>query len=118
MRRLISAVALATIVAGSLAGPTSADPGSSTNAQYRALPCSDGNSYRAWFVGPSASFHLAGSTSMYVLSSIAISDSPSDPPFFVKDYGKAGVEPDSLVTCTYTDPQGLYNVLVGFFTPA
>jgi hypothetical protein len=33
------------------------------------------------------------------------------------NYGIPGFDPSSLVTCSYTDPQGVFNIFSGFLTP-
>jgi hypothetical protein len=33
------------------------------------------------------------------------------------NYGYRGFDPSTLVTCQYTDPQGVFNLFSGFFTP-
>ena len=108
------------VVAGALVAPTvasaSADPGSNNpQVQYRTFSCDNGNTYSGGFVGfASADFFIVGSTSTFAIK-IFTEFLPSGPKTFYT--GISGFDPSTLVTCSYTDPQGIFNIFSGFLTP-
>ncbi len=116
MRRHLVVALLALALAAMLAVPVaSADPASSPQVQYRTFSCSDGNTYTGGFVSPfSGSFFLTGTTSTFAIKAFTIYY-PSGPVTY--NYGYPGFDLNSLTMCSYTDPQGIYNVFWGFFTP-
>ncbi len=118
MKRPLAVAVLASVLVSAVAVPAvSADPGGTNPiVQYRTLTCSDGHAYQAGFVGPGADFFLVGSTSVYVLKQLTLYFPGGGSQVF--DYGIRGFDASQLVTCWYTDPQGVYTVGEGFFTPA
>jgi hypothetical protein len=116
MKRLSLALVLASLLLALAATTASADPGSNNpKVQYRTFYCNDGNSYNAAFVGPSASFLLTDSTSMFVMKVFTEYFPAGGSKTF--NYGINGFDPNALLTCWYTDPQGVYNLFQGFLTP-
>lgn len=116
MKRLALALVLAGLLLSLAAATAGADPGSNNpNVQYRTFSCDNGNGYSAGFVGPSASFFLTDSTSMFVMKIFTEYFPTGGSKSF--NYGIKGFDPGSLLTCWYTDPQGVYNLFQGFFTP-
>ncbi len=107
------------VVAGALVAPTvasaSADPGSNNpQVQYRTFTCDNGNTYSGGFVGfASADFFIVDSTTTFAIK-VFTEYLPSGPVTFY-----TGIQgyPGPLVTCSYTDPQGILNVFSGFLTP-
>jgi hypothetical protein len=95
----------------------SADPGNhSPQQQDRTFSCDNGNTYSAGFVGSSSgSFFIVDSTSEFVLK--VFTEYFPDGTVKTFNYGYPGFDPSTLVTCSYTDPQGVLNVFSGFFTP-
>jgi hypothetical protein len=108
------------VLAGALMAFTvasaSADPGSyNPQVQYRTFSCGNGNTYSGGFVGfASADFFIVGSTSTFAIK-IFTEFLPSGPKTFYT--GISGFDPSTLVTCSYTDPQGIFNIFSGFLTP-
>jgi len=101
---------MASTVASASADPASNNP----PVQYRTFSCDDGNTYSGGFVGfASADFFITGSTSTFAIK-VFTEYLPSGPVTFY-----TGIQgyPGPLVTCTYTDPQGILNVFSGFLTP-
>jgi hypothetical protein len=105
---LVAALALS-------AAPASADPGThSPQAQPRTLTCDDGNTYSAGFVGGAqAAFYIDGTTSVFVLKQLIVFD-PSGTQIFNTGINGKGTQP--LITCTYTNPEGIFHIAKGFFT--
>ena len=107
------------VVGGALVAPTvasaSADPGSNNpQVQYRTFTCDNGNTYSGGFVGfASADFFIVDSTTTFAIK-VFTEYLPSGPVTFY-----TGIQgyPGPLVTCSYTDPQGILNVFSGFLTP-
>lgn len=118
MKRTLATAALTFALAGLAIAPTaSADPGpGNPKVQQRTFTCDDGRTYDAVFVGPSASFLIDNSTSVLALK--VFTEYFPDGTTKTFNYGIRGFDPASLVTCSYTDPQGVRNVFSGFFTPA
>jgi hypothetical protein len=116
MKRLV----LLLIVAGALmafaVASTSANPGTSGNnpqVQYRTFTCDNGQTYSGGFVGfAAADFFINGTTSTFAIK--VFTEFTSPPKTFY-----TGIQgyPGPLITCSYTDPQGIFNVFSGFFTP-
>jgi hypothetical protein len=117
MRRTLGIVVLALGLASVIALPNvSADPGSNNpQVKYRSFSCDNGQTYNAGFVGPSASFFLVDSTSVFAIKVFTEVFPSGETKVF--NYGLPGFDPGSLVTCSYTDPQGVFNIFSGFFTP-
>jgi hypothetical protein len=114
MKRIVTLL----VLAGALAtvASASAEPGNNNpNIEYRTFSCSNGVTYTGGFVGISANFFLVGSTNVFVFKEFT-TYLPSGPETF--NYGIKGFDPSTLLTCSYTDPDGNYNVLQGFITPA
>ena len=105
---LVAALALS-------AAPAAADPGPhSPQAQPRTLTC-DGNTYTGGFVGNNqATFYIDGTTSVFAIKQLIIFD-PSGTQTFNTGINGVG---HPLITCTYTNPQGIFHIANGFFTPA
>jgi hypothetical protein len=108
---VLAGVLLAFTVASASANPGSNNP----QVQYRTFSCDDGNTYSGGFVGfASADFFIIGSTSTFAIK-IFTEFLPSGPLTFYT--GISGFDPGTLVTCSYTDPQGIFNIFSGFLTP-
>jgi hypothetical protein len=118
MRRFAVSLVLVGVLAALTAGSVGADPGSNNpNVQYRTFSCNNGHSYDAGFVGNGPStFFLVGSTSMFQMK--VFTEIFPDGTVKTFNYGIKGFDPNLLVTCSYTDPAGVFNVFSGFFTPA
>ncbi len=107
------------VVTGALVAPpvasAGADPGSNNpQVQYRTFTCDNGNTYSGGFVGfASADFFIVDSTTTFAIK-VFTEYLPSGPVTFY-----TGIQgyPGPLVTCSYTDPQGILNVFSGFLTP-
>jgi len=118
LRRTFGAGLIALALAAVTMHPVaSADPGSNNpRVQYRTFSCDDGNTYTASFVGfASGSFHLVDSTRIFAIKIFTEYFPSGEIKTF--NYGVRGFDPSSLVTCSYTDPEGVRNVFSGFFTP-
>jgi hypothetical protein len=108
------------VLAGALLAFTiasaSADPGSANpRVQYRTFTCDNGNTYSGGFVGMApADFFIVGTTDTFAIK-IFTEFLPSGPKTFY-----TGIQgyPGPLVTCSYTDPQGIFNIFSGFLTPS
>jgi hypothetical protein len=97
-----------------------ADPGSSNpKAQYRTFSCDNGVTYsNAVFVGfASGSFLLSDSTDVFAIKVFSEYTAPGGELIATFNYGIPGFDSSSLITCSYTDPEGIYNVFSGFITP-
>ncbi len=121
LRRIaaITLIALTTALATTLA-VASADPGSNNpKTQYRTFSCDNGITYtNAVFVGfASGSFLLSDSTSVFAIKVFTEYASPGGEVIATFNYGIPGFDSSELITCSYTDPEGVYNVFSGFFTP-
>lgn len=105
---LVAALALS-------AAPAAADPGPhSPQAQARTLTC-DGNTYTGGFVGNAqAAFYIDGTTSVFAIKQLIVFD-PSGTQTF--NTGINGFDTKPLTTCTYTNPEGIFHIAKGFFTP-
>jgi hypothetical protein len=115
----ITLIALTTALATPLA-VASADPGSSNpKTQYRTFSCDNGITYtNAVFVGfASGSFLLSDSTDVFAIKVFSEYTAPGGELIATFNYGIPGFDPSSLITCSYTDPAGIYNVFSGFITP-
>ncbi len=116
MRRGIIGALLAIAMLAAMAPSAAADPSANnTNVQYRTFTCADGNTYTGTYVGISANFLLVGTTNTFVITTFT-EYLPTGPETF--NYGVKGFDPSQLVTCSYRDPAGIYNVFSGFITPA
>ena len=119
MRTTLVSVALAAmgsaLALGVIAGPAGAAPTNSKNAFAGMAMCDNGQSYSAGFVGPSASFFLVDSTSKFVMK--IFTEIFPDGTSKTFNYGIKGFDSKSLLTCSYTDPQGVFNIFQGFLTP-
>jgi hypothetical protein len=104
---LVAALASAT--------PAAADPGPhSPQANPRTLMC-DGHTYTGGFVGNAqADFYIDGSTKTFAIKRLTILD-PSGTQIF--NTGINGFDTKPLITCTYTNPDGVFHIAEGFFTP-
>jgi hypothetical protein len=117
MKRLALLLAVAGASMAFTIASASADPGTSGNSpqvQYRTFTCDNGQTYSGGFVGfAAADFFINGTTSTFAIK-IFTEFLPSGPVTFY-----TGIQgyPGPLVTCSYTDPQGILNVFSGFFTP-
>ncbi len=113
---LIAAAALAAVFTFAAAS-ASADPGTSNpQVQYRTFSCDNGNTYSGGFVGfASGSFFVIDSTTVFAIKVFTEYFPEGGSKTF--NYGIPGFDPGTLVTCSYTDPQGVLNVFSGFFTP-
>jgi hypothetical protein len=116
MKRFVLALVLAGALFGLTVASASADPGGNNpNVQYRTFSCNDGKTYTGGFVGIAANFFLLDSTSVFVFKDFT-TISPSGE-IKTYNYGIKGFDPARLLTCTYTDPQGAFNIFHGFLTP-
>jgi hypothetical protein len=117
MKRLRLLLALVGILSGFAAASASADPGTSNpQVQYRSFSCDNGNTYSGGFVGfASGSFFVIDSTTVFAIKVFTEYFPEGGSTTF--NYGIPGFDPGTLVTCSYTDPQGVLNVFSGFFTP-
>ena len=117
MKRVVVVLVLVGVVFGLTVASASADPGSNNkNVQYRTFSCDNGNTYNAGFVGVApGNFFLVGSTSMFALK--VFTEIFPDGTTKTFNYGIPGFDPSSLLTCWYTDPQGVFNIFQGFLTP-
>jgi hypothetical protein len=115
MKRFIPLFVLACALTASTAASASADAGSSSQVQYRTFSCNNGNTYTGGFVGfAAADFFIVGTTETFAIK-VFTEFLPSGPKTFYT--GISGFDPSTLVTCSYTDPQGIFNVFSGFLTP-
>lgn len=116
MGTAIAGLGLITALAVS-AGPAAADPGpNNPNAQYRTFTCDDGNAYNGGYVGPGgARFFLVDSTSVFAVKIFTEFFPNGSTKTF--NLGINGVGHGPLITCSYTDPQGVFNIFSGFITP-
>ena len=116
MMRLVLSIALACLAFAFGVEQARADPGANNPVvQYRTFSCDNGKSYSAGFVGPSANFFLTDSAGVFVLKVFTEIFPSGEVKTF--NYGIRGFDPSSLLTCSYTDPQGVFNVFQGFLTP-
>jgi hypothetical protein len=115
MRRFVFLLVAAAALMALTVAPASADPGSNNpQVQYRTFTCDNGNTYSGGFVGIApADFFIDGSTNTFAIK-VFTEFLPSGPETFY-----TGIQgyPGPLVTCSYTDPEGIFNVFSGFFTP-
>jgi hypothetical protein len=120
VKRFLLLLILTGVLFGFSAASATADPSTSGNnpkTQYRTFSCNDGNSYSGGFVGfASADFFIIGSTGTFAIKVFSEYTSPGGTLIATFYTGIQGY-PGPLLTCTYTDPQGIYNVFQGFFTP-
>jgi hypothetical protein len=118
MRHLVTAGLMALSLIGLASSPAaSADPGTGNpQVQYRTFSCDDGNTYTATFVGfASGSFLLQDSTTVFAIKVFTEYFPSGEVKTF--NYGYRGFDASTLLTCQYTDPQGVFNLFSGFFTP-
>jgi hypothetical protein len=120
MRRLLTIGLLALVLTAVIAVPiANADPGpNNKQVQYRTIDCDNGHSYDVGFVSPvSATFFLVGSTNTFAIKEFTVDPFGEfgEPQTF--NYGINGFDPSSLLHCSYTDPEGVFNVFSGFITP-
>lgn len=117
VRRFLPSLVIAGALCAVVVPAANADPGSNNPVvQYRTFSCDDGSTYNAGFVGVApGNFFLVNSTSMFALK--VFTEIFPDGTVKTFNYGIPGFDPSSLVTCSYTDPQGVFNVFSGFFTP-
>jgi len=114
---MLLTVLVSALIGLAAATPAGADPGTSGHnpqTQYRTFSCDDGHTYTGGFVGnAAANFFIAGTTNTIAIK-IFTEYLPAGPKTF-----STGIQgyPGPLVTCWYTDPQGIFNVFSGFFTP-
>jgi hypothetical protein len=116
MKRLVLLLLLLGVL-GFATASASADPGSNNSrVQYRTFSCDNGNTYNGGFVGfASGSFFIIDSTTVFAIKVFTEYFPGGGSETF--NYGINGFDPSTLVTCQYTDPQGVLNVFSGFFTP-
>jgi hypothetical protein len=120
MKRLLGIGLLALVLTTVIAVPVaSADPGSNNpKVQYRTIDCDNGFSYDVGFVSPvSGTFFLVDSTNTFAIKEFTVDPFGEfgEPQTF--NYGINGFDPSSLLTCSYTDPEGVFNLFSGFITP-
>jgi hypothetical protein len=115
MKRFILVFVLACALTAFTAASASADAGSSSQVQYRTFSCDNGNTYTGGFVGfAAADFFIVDTTERFAIK-VFTEFLPSGPKTFYT--GISGFDPSTLVTCSYTDPQGIFNIFSGFLTP-
>jgi hypothetical protein len=84
--------------------------------QYRTIDCDNGHSYDVGFVSPvSGTFFFVNSTNTFAIKEFTVD--PGGPNEQTFNYGINGFDPSSLLHCSYTDPEGVFNVFSGFITP-
>ena len=116
MKRFVLSLVLAGVLSGMALASAGADPGpNNPNVQYRTFFCNNGKSYSAGFVGVAANFFLVGSTSVFALKDFTTISPSGEVKTY--NYGISGFDPSTLLTCSYTDPQGAFNIFHGFVTP-
>ena len=114
----MKAFVLLLVLAGALmvfaVASANADPGSNNpQVQYRTFTCDNGQTYSGGFVGfASADFFINGTTSTFAIKVFTQFTSPPKT-FYTGIQGYPG----PLITCSYTDPQGIFNIFSGFLTP-
>lgn len=114
MKRFILLFVVAGALIAATAASASADAGSSTQAQYRTFTCDNGNTYTGGFVGiAAADFFIVGTNETFAIK-IFTEFLPSGPKTFYT--GINGFDASTLITCSYTDPQGIFNIFSGFLT--
>jgi hypothetical protein len=117
MKRFVVLLAVASAMMALTVASASANAGSSPQAQYRTFTCDNGNTtttYTGGFVGfAAANFFIVGTTDTFAIK-VFTGFLLSGPKTFY-----TGIQgyPGPLVTCSYTDPKGIFNVFSGFFTP-
>jgi hypothetical protein len=120
VKRPLLLLALAGVLCGFSVASAGADPGTGGNnpkTQYRTFSCGDGNTYSGGFVGfASADFFIVGSTGTFAIKVFSEYTSQGGDLIATFYTGIQGY-PGPLLTCWYTDPQGIFNVFQGFFTP-
>jgi hypothetical protein len=116
MKRLVLLLVLAGALMAFTVASASADPASNNpQVQYRTFSCDNGETYSGGFVGfAAADFFIDGSTSTFAIK-IFTEFLPSGPKTFYT--GIEGFDPSTLITCSYTDPEGIFNTFSGFLTP-
>jgi hypothetical protein len=116
MKGFVLLLVLAGVLTAFTVASASADPGSNNpQVQYRTFSCDNGNTYSGGFVGfASADFFVGGTTNTFAIK-VFTEFLPSGPKTFYT--GISGFDPSTLVTCSYTDPQGIFNIFSGFWTP-
>jgi hypothetical protein len=120
MKGLVLILAIAGVLTASWVTSASAGPGSGNpRAQLRTFTCDNGITYTdAVFVGfASGSFLLADSTDVFAIKIFSEYTSLGGDLIATFNYGIAGFEGVPLLSCSYTDPQGIYNLFQGFITP-
>jgi hypothetical protein len=117
MKRVVLLTMLVGVLLGIPVDSASAEPGSNNqNVQYRTFSCDNGTTYNAGFVGVApGNFFLVDSTSVFAVKVFTEYFPGGGSKTF--NYGIPGFDPSTLLTCSYTDPQGIYNVFQGFLTP-
>jgi hypothetical protein len=116
MKRFVLLLVLAGALMAFAVASASADPGTSGNnpqVQYRTFTCDNDQTYSGGFVGfAAADFFINGTTRTFAIKVFTVFTSPQQT-FYTGIQGYPG----PLITCSYTDPQGIFNVFSGFFTP-
>jgi hypothetical protein len=116
MKRLVLLLVLAGALMALTVASATADPGTSgknPQVQYRTFTCDNGQTYSGGFVGfASADFFINGTTSTFAIKVFTVFTSPPQT-FYTGIQGYPG----PLITCSYTDPQGIFNIFSGFLTP-
>jgi hypothetical protein len=116
MKRFVLLLVLAGALMAFAVASASADPRTSGNnpqVQYRTFTCDNDQTYSGGFVGfAAADFFINGTTRTFAIKVFTVFTSPQQT-FYTGIQGYPG----PLITCSYTDPQGIFNVFSGFFTP-
>jgi hypothetical protein len=116
MKRLVLLLVLAGALMAFTVASAAADPGTSGNnpqVQYRTFACDNGQTYSGGFVGfAAADFFINGTTQTFAIKIFTEYTSPPKT-FYTGIQGYPG----PLITCSYTDPHGIFNVFSGFLTP-
>jgi hypothetical protein len=117
MNRFVLRLVLAGALTAFTVAPATADPGSNNpQVQYRTFSCDNGNTYDAGFVGVApGNFFLVDSTSVFAIKVFTEFLPSGEVKTF--NYGIPGFDSSTLVTCSYTDPQGTLDIFSGFLTP-
>lgn len=113
---LVAAGLLELALAAAITVPgASADPGrNNKNLQVRTFTCDDGNTYTGTFVGLPANFNLVGSTNVFAMKILTLY-LPSGAVTY--NYGIKGFASSPLISCSYTDPAGVFTTFSGWITP-
>jgi len=96
--------------------PTADVSSNNPNSATRVLNCDNGQSVTVRFAdGANSNFQVTSSTGVFAVKMLILVFPSGE--IITKDTGIQGFDPSSLVTCRYTNPQGIQVTVTGFFTP-